>query len=742
MDWPWHRHLLRQFRFVLIIGLTLLLLVGGMPYFIPIPALQHAFSHAINKSTARTLQVDKGAYFVLLPHPAILLKKVTLSEQNSQQAFLRADRLKLKLDLWPFISGDMHAEIEDIVFKNAQFNLIRNEDMSYNFDNLFNANSDTALLKLSLKSINFYRSHVNVIDQASNSTLSLVDLDMRLNALQNPKHGKLKLSGRLALNAQQAWKGKIEGKAALRLDRKKRLLHIADLDIKVIQNYDYTTPEGWTTSLLNINGNLHYGWQPLRLSGGNLTLKSRAERAEQLWQTQVTIPQFNIADGMLFIDHSEIENTITKKDTVLTSRTEIHNLVGTQHNLALHTNDAHIHIQLKQPSQTLQLYLESALNITGNHSIELPLFHLTGYYRNQSLPRGTLTFSQQGQANMNFKKEKLSFKSKGLLDKAPMSIDFSLRNFLIPRYHFTLGLDRLDLTPYLPAAIEGAKLLTDSEQENDFSWLNGLKARGNIWINTLKLHRVQMHQVQLGMSANKNIFTVSPLSASVYKGNLTGELTINTQGKTPQIRLKQRFSNVEMYPVFNDLFKLTRFGGRGYLNMDIAAAGYTRSDWQRTLGGAMDIGLARGTFKGLDIFTQLRNTTRQLDQLTTKASSTLSHAENSRTATNFSNLRATLFIQKGVVYNKDLRIKAGRLNLTGEGSYDIVADALDYTVNANVAPHGNSKELRKLSGYTLPIYFTGNLQSPKYQLDYSYLRQQIENQHNTQDASTPSAREK
>ena len=726
MDWHWHRHLSRQFRFVLIIGLVLLLLIGGIPYLIPIPALQKAVSHAINKSTHRTFHIDEGAYFVLLPHPAILLKKVTLSEQGGQHTFLRADQVKLKLDLWPLISGDRHAAIEGMSFKSAQFNLIRKEDMTYNFDDLFNVTPGTTRLSLSLKSINFHSSHVNVIDKATHSLLKIADLSIRLNNLQDPKQGKLKLTGKLALD-NQSWKGSINSTAVLRLDRKKRLLHIADLAVKVTQHYSHPTPEGWRTRLF-INGNLHYGWQPLRLSGGNLVFKNRTERAEQVWQTQVSVPQFTIADGILLIDHSTIDHTMTRDTTVLTSKTEIDNLVGTQHNLALHTDDAKINVQLTQPSQTLQLHFKSALSISGNQSIELPLFKLTGYYRNQSLPRGTLTFSQQGQASMNFQKEYLSLKSQGILDKSPISMNVDIRNFFTPSYRFTLDLERLDLTPYLPAALKGAKVFNDNEI-HDFSWLNGLKAKGKIRINTLKLHRLQLDKVQLGLTARDNVLTVSPLAAAAYNGNLTGELTVNNQGKAPQLRLKQRFSNMEMYPLFNDLFTLTRFGGRGYLNINIAAAGSTLSDWQRTMGGTMDISLARGTFKGLNLLTQLQRTGRQLNTLTTKATYTLPHLANSHTTTNFSNLRATLFIQKGVVYNKDLTINAGLLNLTGEGTYDITDDALDYTLNANVTPCNNKTELHNLSGYTLPIYFTGKLHAPSYQLDYSYLRQQIEKQH-------------
>lgn len=743
MDWHWHWRISRQFRLTLIIGIVLLIVAGVLPYFIPIQALDTAFRQALNKSTQRTLSITDGAYFVLLPSPTIILKKVTLTEANSDKVFLSADRVKINVDLWPlFSSSNHHADIEGVTFKNAQFTVIRHLDGNYNFDNIFAVTSDSTLLKPALKSINFDGSHVKIMDESSQNAVNIDDLDLGLNDLQDPKLGKLTLAGKLLFSIPDTWKGNIEGSAALRLDRKTRILDIADLGIKVMQNYDSKAQGGWEKGILNINGNLRYGWQPLRLSGGDLVIKGKTERADQSWQTKIVIPSFKADDNVLKINNVLIDTSIAKGNTVLTSKAEIRSLSGNIQSM-LHTDDARINMELKQPSQTLQLYFESPMNLMGAQSLELPGFRVTGYYRNQSLPRGTLTFSQHGRARIDFWGENLLFISNGFLDKSPMTTELNMQGFFIPHYQFSADLARLDLTPYLPVAIEGARSL--STEPYDFSWLNDFNAQGNIRIGTLKLQRVQMSDVDLGIQAGNRILTVSPLNASIYNGTLKGELTINNQGKAPQLRLKQRFSNVDISPLFTDMFKLTHFDGRGYLDIDIAAAGNSRPDWQRTIGGTVNLSLARGTFKGLDILNQLRQTGKQLDTLTVEAGNALSAIAKTNTTTNFSSLKATLFIQKGIIYNKDLTVKTGLVNLMGEGTYDIIQDQLDYTVNTEVNPQNGITEFSNLIGYTLPIHFSGSLPSPNYQFDYAHLRQQIEKRHGILKevaASVPQARKK
>lgn len=723
MDWHWHWHLSRQFRLSLIIGLVLVLLIGVLPYFIPIPPLKKAFQNALIHSTQRTLHA-KGAYFVLLPRPAILFKKVALSEANSHATFLRADTLKLDLDILPFFSTDRHIDIEGVTFNRAQFNIIRTEDAHYNFDNLFNAHSHSRLLKLALKAINFQQSGLNFIDKASLHTLRIDDLDLGLNDLRDPKNGLLRLKGKLSFDPEQTWKGNITGSAALHLDRSKRLFQIANLNIKVAQHYAHFSPDDWNAGSFTVQGNLDYGWQPLRLSGGGLILKSRAERADQTWQTHITIPDFTAKNGTLSIEHAMINMNMSQGKTSLSGKAKIPLLFGSQKNFALHTKDAHIEITFKQPSQTLALQFKSALTIDGTQQhIMLPHFQLHGTYHHQSLPRGALTFSQLGQTEINFQKEQLALHSQGSLDKSPMSLNFAMQNFFKPAYTFNWHVDRLDLTPYLPVAIEGAKNLTSSEQIQDFAWLNELKAEGKIRIGQLKLQHTQINDVDVGIKANNNLLTVSPMSASLYDGNTRGTLDINNQGKTPQIHLKQRFNQVNIHPLFKHLFNTTRFDGRGYLDIDLAVAGNTQAQWQQTMGGTMDLKLTKGTFKGLEIFTPLHQTGRQI-LLLNSAYPALNTTEKKTAKTPFSELSATFFIQKGIVHNKDLDIHTGTLHLTGEGSYDIGNDMLDYRLHTHLptSPSIRQKQLSKDS--TLPIHFTGSLQHPHYETVNSAVKEQ------------------
>lgn len=712
MDWHWHWRLSRQFRLSLIIGLGLLLLLGVVPYFIPIAPMKKAFQQAITHSTQRSLQAD-GAYFVLLPRPALLFKNVTLSEPDSSANFLRAKTLKLEVDILPFFSIDPHVNIEGVTLDQAEFNIIRTEQAEYNFDNLFNAHSHSRLLRLSLNSINFKQSGANIVDLPSLHTLRIDHLDLGLNDLQDPKNGHLSLKGKLSFDAEQTWKGKIKGSAALHLDRTKRLFQIANLNITIAQKYTHSDTSGWNTSNVNIQGKLDYGWQPLRLSSGGLILKSRAQREDQVWQTLITIPKFTANNETLSIEQTMIDMSLAQGKTLITAKARIPHLFGSQKYLTLSTKDAHIDILLKKPSQTLALQFKSALNVEGNQQrISLPHFDLQGTYHHQSLPRGMLTFSQRGKTQIHLQQEALGLQSQGLLDKSPMSLNFTMQNFLKPAYAFSWHVDQLDLTPYLPVAIEEAKNLPDLEQIQDFAWLNELKAEGRIYIGKLNLQQTEMDHVEFGIKADENVLKVFPFSASLYGGTAQGEFYLNNQGKMPQIRLKQRFNQVRIYPIFKNLFDITPFNAQGYLAVDIAFAGNTQTQWQETLGGTIDLKLSQGTFKGLDILAPLRPSKRSLPLLEPRPSLV------SLAQTSFNKLSATFFIQKGIVYNKDLNIHTGPLHLRGEGAYNIKEDMLDYTIQT----HSGAK--KALTPSFFPLHIQGKLQYPHYEITATFTQQE------------------
>lgn len=707
MDWHWHWRLSRQFRLSLIIGLGVLLLLGALPYFIAISPLKHSLQAALMHSTQRTLQAE-GAYFVLLPRPAVLFKNVTLSEPNSIDTFLQAKSLKLEVDILPLFSIDPHVNIEGAIFRQAEFNIVRNEQTEYNFDNLFNTHSHSRLLRLALNSINFQKSGVNIVDQHSFHKLRIDHLDLGLNDLQDPQNGHLDLKGKLFFEAEQTWKGKIIGSAALHLDRTKRVFQVGKLNITLAQKYTHSDTSGWNTSNVNIQGKLDYGWQPLRLSSGGLSLKSRVQRANQVWQTIITVPKFTADNEILSIEQAMMNMSLSQGKTMITAKALVPHLFGSQKYLTLSTKDAHIDITLKQPSQTLALHVKSALNIEGNQQrIFLPHFDLQGTYHHRSLPRGALTFSQQGKAQIHLEKELLTLQSQGLLDKSPMSINFSMQNFFKPAYVFNGHVDQLNLTPYLPVALEEAKNLPVLEKIQDFGWLNDLQAEGKIYIGKLNLQHTAMDHIEFGIKAEDNALRISPFSASLYGGTAQGEFYLNNRGKTPQIRLKQRFKKVRIYPLFKDLFDITPFNGQGYLDIDIAFAGNTQTEWQETLGGTMDLKLSQGTFKGLDILPSL-----QESKITIPLLDPLPFPNN--THTSFSKLSATFFIQKGIVHNKDLHIQTGPLHVNGEGVYNIKDDILDYTIYSHI----DDKKAR--TPPSLPLHLLGKLQHPQYEIKAAF----------------------
>ena len=90
--------------------------------------------------------------------------------------------------------------------------------------------------------------------------------------------------------------------------------------------------------------------------------------------------------------------------------------------------------------------------------------------------------------------------------------------FSNPIYNFDIKIDRLDADKYITktsAKGTGDMLI-------DLSALKKLNAVGEAKIGWLKLANVKSENVNLGLKTGEGIATLSPFSANLYQGNMSG----------------------------------------------------------------------------------------------------------------------------------------------------------------------------------------------------------------------------
>lgn len=716
MDW---RHN-RPFRILLLLSTALIVLAGVLPYFVPLDMIHTELQARIARETQRTLEISGRTRFVLLPRPALLLEQASLSEPASPAVFARFERARMGLALWPLLtSGEI--VLRELELDKPQLSVLRREDGSLNFEDLLALGGDGQQLHFGLEELHFNAAELRLSDEFLGNTLSLARLDLALENLADPKNGQLTASGGVVVGKPGQpvdWQGLLKATAAMRYNKDERRLLVADLKLDLKQSGQSASDLRVSNGMLGVTGNLVYGWQPLRLNGGNLKLAGEMTRAGQQWKLDLDLPEIQVQENRLALNQLKLAATMQSPGGNFSSSVEVPALSGAQHGL-LRADSARIDVRIASPEQNLSLVFASPLELRQGVQAALTGYSLTGSYGNRSLPRGAIPFDLRGEGLLDLRSETLHLASRGMLDRAPVDASLHLEDFVSPRYKVNVDLARLDLTPYLPAVAANAKSL-DPEAPFDMWWLAGLNAEGSIRVGELQLQKLRINDLAFTLAASKRKLVLDPLSATIYEGRLTGRAEVDASRNSPVFRLQQRLSNMNINPLLSDTLATSRFEGRGYLDLDVAAVGRKISDLRRTAGGNVRMQLSRGSVRGIDVEAVLRATANQLKVLNGQSST---QSTNLDARTRFSELKASLVLKHGVASNNDLAVTAGVLQLTGAGAIDFGSGNLDYTLKASANP--KVPELADIAGLTLPIQLIGSLASPEYRIDYASLKEQL-----------------
>ena len=338
-----------------------------------------------------------------------------------------------------------------------------------------------------------------------------------------------------------------------------------------------------------------------------------------------------------------------------------------------------------------------------------------------SIRIGNLKYGKTKASNVNIKLnangEKLSLNPlSAKVDDSQINANLGISQFSNPAYNFDIKIDKLDADKYITKN-NNAKSTDDTPI--DLSALKKLNATGEASIGWLKLANVKTESVHLGLKASDGIATLSPFSANLYNGSMSGTLRVDARAM-PSIAFKQSMKGVSVGPLMVDAIKNDMLSGTGTVNVDVTTQGNTVGALKKGLMGNASLNLADGALKGVDIAGSIRELKNKVNILGTKETSADKNKK-----TDFSELTATFNIKNGVAYNEDLAMKAPILRLAkgdSKGDVDIGNERINYiakpTVVKSLKGQGGA-ELDSLSGIAIPIKITGTFSDPKYGMDFA-----------------------
>jgi AsmA protein len=304
------------------------------------------------------------------------------------------------------------------------------------------------------------------------------------------------------------------------------------------------------------------------------------------------------------------------------------------------------------------------------------------------------------------------------LDQTHISGNLRLPRTEASSLAFDLHVGALDADRYRSAdstaAAAGKPAAKVAASDLPLDTIRALRMDGRLLIDELTWSKLRMRNVSTRVQAADGRLRLEPLSAALYGGTLSGKLSIDASGRDARVALDQRLSALKVGDAMRDIYKSDKLEGDLAATLAVGGTGRTTQDVWRTLAGPVSVHLVNGTYRGADLWYEIRRARALLKR------SDLPAAPAQR-ATPIDSLTLEGKATNGVLHTTQLAGRIPFTELSGDGSFDLADNTLDCRLKAQVVqtpqfPDGGS--LPELTGVGIPLTLQGSMASPKVGVDY------------------------
>jgi AsmA protein len=290
---------------------------------------------------------------------------------------------------------------------------------------------------------------------------------------------------------------------------------------------------------------------------------------------------------------------------------------------------------------------------------------------------------------------------------------------------FDLSIDRIDLDRYLGTAPKSAKTAAQpapaaqGQQPTELPTgaLKTLQLTGKLAIDSATVYGMKLSQVEVGLAADGGVLHIKPASAELYGGTSTGDITVDAHDTVPVLDLNENLAGIQVQPLLTDFAKLNRVSGRGNIAVNVTAHGNTTTALIGSLDGHAAVNLTNGAIQGINLWSAINSAVALAERQSMPAKS-------GGNSTPFDVFKASADLTNGVATTKDLDIASGDLHVSGQGTANLVTQAVNYRVNAAILKGAATSSALA----NIPLLITGTMTSPSVRPDTQALIKSVAQQ--------------
>jgi AsmA protein len=174
-------------------------------------------------------------------------------------------------------------------------------------------------------------------------------------------------------------------------------------------------------------------------------------------------------------------------------------------------------------------------------------------------------------------------------------------------------------------------------------------------------------------------------------------------------------TGIDIAPLLKDFAKTQRVSGRGTVTTNLTAHSLGGDALMKTLNGRVTANLDNGAIEGVDLWFEINRAVALIQKQGMPAGQ-------SSGRTRFDAFKGSADLVNGVATTKDLTIASQNLRVAGQGTANLVNDAINYQVKATIlkeAPTAGAAAGKTLAD--IPLNITGTLSSPTVRPDLEQL---------------------
>ena len=685
----------------------------------------------------RSLRIDGDLGLSVFPRIALSLPPSTLSEPGGKGEAASLAGAKVSVAVMPLLRGEIVAD--KITIDRLKATIERRADGSLSIDDLIKpaqpgtspatpatpAPSSGAMPRFDIGGIALTDGQVNYKDLQAGSTVALSGLDLNTGRITN--QGVTPVTLKLGFAATQPnanGEVNIKGDAVIDLDA--NVFGARNLDATVKGVTGTTQVEAARLKLASLS--FDPGRMIVDLSG--LDLGANGNLAGDVFEAKVTAPRLALTETSATGEALQAVVRLSGRQTV-EARVDVTGIGGSTK--ALSIAKVAIDALARQGERTVQAKLSTPVKA----NLPAGIVELTGLAGNvvindPAIPEKTATIAITGSATADTTKEALAANLNAKAPGTALVAKLNVNGFSQPKISFDVNADQLDVDRYLaaspaaPAAGSPAKNGSGTASGSgsaadtpmDLSALANLDLNGKLSVGRLRARGIKASDIKITMKAAKGRLDVAPVSAALYEGRLAATASAKA-GATPaanQVSATANLTGISIGPLLRDVADKDLLEGRGNVKLVLDTGGGSVGAMKRGLDGTAAINLRDGAIKGINLAETIRSARSLLQggKAETKAS-------DASKKTDFTEMSVSFVIKDGVARSNDLDVRSPLIRIGGEGSADLAASRLDYTVRASVVGTSTGqggKDLDQLRGVTIPVRLAGPFDQLDWQIDW------------------------